>query len=88
MSMLIFIILFYRLIYRQQSKIIILRRTKYEKVNRKELLRNKRASKTNGETLSTAILDNFPGSSNHAKARNPIGKIATDVDFLETDYHL
>lgn len=61
---------------------------KYEKVNRKELLRNKRASKTNGETLSTAILDNFPGSSNHAKARNPIGKIATDVDFLETDYHL
>ena len=61
---------------------------RYKKYERKELLRQKRRSRDNQEALSTAVIENFPGSGNHAKARTPAGKVAAEaVDYLEIDYH-
>ncbi|MBQ8520427.1 MAG: GLPGLI family protein [Bacteroides sp.] len=60
---------------------------KYKKVDRKKLLRNKRAVRDNQELLSNAILDSYLEDENHTPTRNTAQKLETDIDFLETDYH-
>lgn len=58
----------------------------YDRVDRKELLRHKKVVRSNQGALSSTIIESYAGNGSHAKARNPIGKVETDVDFLETDY--
>ena len=60
--------------------------SKYEKLERKELLRRQRYNRDNQETLTNASFDNILGNRGSANARKPVEKIVTDVDFLETDY--
>lgn len=60
--------------------------SKYEKLERKELLRRQRYYRDNQETLTNASFDNILGNRGSANAHKPVEKIVTDVDFLETDY--
>lgn len=59
---------------------------RYEKIERKELLRHKRKALENQSSFTSSIINNYPGSKNHAKAGAPVEKVVTDIDFLETDY--
>lgn len=60
--------------------------SKYEKLERMELLRRQRYYRDNQETLTNASFDNILGNRGSANAHKPVEKIVTDVDFLETDY--
>ena len=60
--------------------------SKYERLERKELLRRQRYNRDNQEVLTNASFDNILGNSGSANARKPVEKIVTDIDFLETDY--
>lgn len=60
--------------------------SKYERLERKELLRRQRYNRDNQEVLTNASFDNILGNSGSSNARKPVEKIVTDIDFLETDY--
>ena len=60
--------------------------SKYEKMERKELLRRQRYNRDNQENITNAAYDNILGSEGSANARMPKERLVTDVDFLETDY--
>ena len=60
--------------------------SKYEKLERKELLRRQRYNRDNQENITNAAYDNILGSGSGANARMPKERLVTDVDFLETDY--
>lgn len=60
--------------------------SKYEKMERKELLRRQRYNRDNQENITNAAYDNILGSGGSANARMPKERLVTDVDFLETDY--
>ena len=60
--------------------------SKYEKMERKELLRRQRYNRDNQENITNVAYDNILGSGSGANARMPKERLVTDVDFLETDY--
>lgn len=60
--------------------------SKYEKLERKELLKRQRYNRDNQETLTHAAFDNMLGGGGSANARKPVERLITDIDFLETDY--
>ena len=60
--------------------------SKYEKLERKELLKRQRYNRDNQENITNAAYDNILGSGGSANARMPKERLVTDVDFLETDY--
>lgn len=60
--------------------------SKYEKLERKELLRRQRYNRDNQENITNAAYDNILGSGGSANARMLKERLVTEVDFLETDY--
>ena len=60
--------------------------SKYEKLERKELLRRQLYNRDNQENITNAAYDNILGSGGSANARMPKERLVTEVDFLETDY--
>ena len=60
--------------------------SKYEKMERKELLRRQRYNRDNQENITNVAYDNILASGSGANARIPKERLVTDVDFLETDY--
>lgn len=60
---------------------------KYDRMKRKDMLRNMRSYLTNGNTMVNALLSNTP-SGEKIKIKNEVNDVPDlHIDFLETDYH-